>query len=148
MRGNELILDVCSDAQFIRRSQKDANLSFADTREQRLFLLRCVIVMNKGNLLFRHAFLHEFFPNIGIDSEGSFRVRRGLIAENHLRGLLVRGLFVNLIHVIDAKVDLAVRIIRVAWINDAGIQRGRLSLLHDNKHIIHAFTGGLICIRT
>ena len=104
--------------------------------------------MNKGNLLFRYAFLHEFFPNIAIDSERSFRVRRGLIAENHLRGLLVRGLFVNLIHVIDAKVDLAVRIIRVAWINDAGIQRGRLSLLHDNKHIIHAFTGGLICIRT
>ena len=78
--------------------------------------------MDKGDLAFRHSLQGELFLYVLIDIESPVIFRRGHIAEDKLRLLLLHTLLPDISYIFDTDVYLAPRIIRKLRVHQALVE--------------------------
>ena len=74
MQGNQAFLNIGPCSHFCCAANDDPHLTGVDLREQGLFLLVGVGIMDKGDLLRRHTSGNQFLLDIIIDGKGLFGI--------------------------------------------------------------------------
>lgn len=64
MQGYHFRLCVHACTAFCRRTEKHTNITAVHLIEKCLLFLRCIIIVNESNFLFRHSQLNKLAPNI------------------------------------------------------------------------------------
>ena len=150
----QTLLAVGARPHFCSRAEENAYLTLSDICEQFCFLIFGFGLVYERDLLFRYAHSDQLCPDILIDilERGHFvctvLLLRHLdrtcisgcrqVAENHLCTFLLRRVLPHLIHVLNAHIDLAFRVIRQVRIGQPLIQRQLSAIRRDLEHIVLA----------
>ena len=135
--SHKTLLHIGSCAHFCRAAQQDAHIAGAHFREQRRLFCFGVGVVDKLDLVFRHAGGDQLFANVIVDIEIAIVFRCGEVTEQKLGQLLVFALLPNFQHVLHTDVQLAVRVIGQHGVHQAHIQADLSAVVCDAEHIVH-----------
>ena len=113
MRRNKFMLHIRPDTERICRAEKNAHLALTDFAEKLVFLLLRLHLLHKGDLFLGDARPDELCADVIVDVEAAAPLsgRRGLVAEDDLCPFVFHILAIGRKHIVDAAVDLAVRMI-------------------------------------
>ena len=144
---NYLVLHIHAGSQLIGAAQQDADFTLTGALKQRLPLDLGRGVVDKGDLGFRYA-LFDQHPLKFIIYIETPRLGRTHIAENELGGGCLGGVRPNLIHLVNADVQLASCTVRRGD-DHAGVNRHHTGLAGQLQHIIffRLYTASADCVR-
>ena len=137
MHGHQQGLDIGACAHLCSAAQQDTHLAAADFGEQIRFLTFSISVVDELDLRFRHPGGKQLCANIIVDIERAVSLGRGHIAENQLRQIILFGFVPDTQNIVDAGIQLAVRVIRGERIHQPLVKAGFTSVRGDLQHIVH-----------
>ena len=93
--------------------------------------------MDKPYLLGRDTTGNQLLTHIVINIESAVILRGGKVAEYKLCSFCVGVILPDTIHIVDAGVDLAIRVIRQHRVNHSLVESQLASVIRDFEHIIN-----------
>ena len=144
MEGYQTLLYICACTHFLSRADEDSDLTASHLSEHFLFLNFGIGGVNIGNFFGGNAFGNEFVSQIVIDIELVITVRRGEIAEYHLRGFLLFCALPNIKDIIGTGRHFARFTIREHIVHHTLVECKFTPVVCDKQHIVNGGINHLI----
>ena len=130
-------LHVGACSHFRCTSEQNSHIAGAHFGEQSCLFRFGIGVVDKLDLVFRHAGGDQLFANIIVHIKVAVVFRSGEVAEQKLCQLLVFAIFPDFQHVLHTDVQLAVGVVRQHGVHQANIQADLTPIVGDAEHIVH-----------